>query len=310
MSIFISIASYRDPELIRTIRSAIDNAAYPEDIYFGVVLQEFPNKEPDLSWVPNLSLIKMHPKYAKGAGFARSQAMTLYSGQDYYLQIDSHTQFVKNWDALCIKQHSIAKEISKNEKIILSYFPPPFHVESNGKIVFVTKNKKQPPYPTKQIPKLNKKNDWTAERVEFDDKDKKFPELSTTLLAGFVFTTANIIEEVPYDPEISFFGEEICFALRAWTRGWDIYSPSINILYHFYNRANYKKIWKDKNIRNISWTYIEKHSKEKQKRVLCGLEQGLFGLGSYRHIKTYEKMTGIDFKKIYGLTNQDNESRI
>ncbi|MFN9953297.1 MAG: GlcNAc-transferase family protein, partial [bacterium] len=32
MSIFISIASYRDPELIRTIKSAIDNAAYPEEL--------------------------------------------------------------------------------------------------------------------------------------------------------------------------------------------------------------------------------------------------------------------------------------
>jgi hypothetical protein len=54
MSIFISIASYRDPELVRTIQSAIDNAAHPEELYFSVVLQEFERFQPDLSWVPSL----------------------------------------------------------------------------------------------------------------------------------------------------------------------------------------------------------------------------------------------------------------
>ena len=56
MSIFISIASYRDPELVRTITSAIDNASNPDQLYFGVVLQEFDKFAPDLSFVKNLAL--------------------------------------------------------------------------------------------------------------------------------------------------------------------------------------------------------------------------------------------------------------
>jgi len=303
MSIFISIASYRDPELVRTIKSAIDNATNPEDLYFGVVLQEIEKEEPDLSWVPNLSLIKIHPKFARGAGFARAEAMKLYKEQDYYLQIDSHTIFEKNWDTLCIDQLKKSQEVSKNNKIILSCFPQAFNIESNGTVSIVKKSKNFPMYPTKQKPKLTKRSEWTAERVEFDDKKKTFPELSTTVLAGFIFAPGKIVEEVPYDPEISFFGEEICFAVRAWTKGWDIYSPSIIILYHFYSRPNYKKIWKDKNIRNMSWKEIEDISKNKQKRVLCGIEKGIFGIGNYRHIKSYEKMTGIDFNKMYSLTN-------
>ncbi len=302
MSIFISIASYRDPELVRTINSAIDNAAHPEKIYFGVVLQEMEKFEPDLSKIPRLSLMKMHPKFARGAGFARAKVMELYDGQDYFLQIDSHTIFEKNWDLLCIQEYEKAKQIAKNDKIILSYFPPPFHIEPNGSAHIIKNSKKQLPYPTRQKPKLSKRNEWTAERIEFYDKNRSMPELSTTLLAGFVFTSGDIVKEVPYDPEISFFGEEICFAVRAWTKGWDIYSPSVTILYHFYSREGYKKIWKDRNIRNVSWKEIESKSKEKQKRVLCGIEEGIFGLGSYRHVKLYEKMTGLDFKKMYGLT--------
>jgi hypothetical protein len=310
MSIFISIASYRDPELIRTIKSAIDNASRPNDLHFSVVIQDFDRDIPDLSWVNNLSLITMHPKEAMGAGFARAKAMLAYKNQDYYIQIDSHTIFEKNWDTMCINQLKKAQEIAKNEKIILSHFPPAFHVESNNKISYITKDKDKPPYATKQVPTLNRRNEWTAKRVELSDKNKSMPELSTTILAGFVFTLGSIVDEVPYDPEISFFGEEICFAMRAWTRGWDIYSPSATIVHHFYHRGNYKKIWKDRNIRKLSWKEIEQMSKDKQMRVLCGIEKGTFGAGNYRHLKAYEKLVGFDFKEMYGLTNSNNESTI
>ena len=297
MTIFISIASYRDPELERTIRSALDNAENPQDLYFGVMLQEFEKFAPDLSWVPNLTLKTIHPKMARGAGYARAQIIPMYSGQDYFLQIDSHTIFEKNWDQLCIDQYKKAQDISKNNKIILSYFPPPFYVESNKQISIIKNSKTQLPYATKQKPMLTKRGEWTAERVKLSNKN--LPEESTTILAGFVFAAGELIQEVPYDPEISFFGEELCFAIRAWTRGWDIYSPCVTIVYHFYVREGYSKVWKDRNLREISWKEIELLSKQKQKRVLCGIEGGIWGAGSTRTIAEYEKLTGLDFKKMY-----------
>ena len=301
MTIFISVASYRDPELERTIRSALDNAASPQDLYFGVMLQEFERFAPDLSWVPNLTLKTIHPKMARGAGYARAQIVPMYSGQDYFLQIDSHTIFEKNWDQLCIDQYKKAQEISKNNKIILSYFPPPFYVESNKQISIVKNSKTQLPYATKQKPMLTKRGEWTAERVKLSNKN--LPEESTTILAGFVFASGELIKEVPYDPEISFFGEELCFALRAWTRGWDIYSPCVTIVYHFYTREGYSKVWKDRNLREISWKELETLSKEKQKRVLCGIEGGIWGAGAVRTIAEYEKLTGLDFKKMYNVSS-------
>lgn len=303
MSIFISIASYRDPELIRTIKSAIDNATNPNSVYFGVVIQDLDKEIPDLSFVKNIKVTKMHPRDARGAGYARHKAMELYDNQDYYMQVDSHTVFCKGWDDLCISEHNKAKVISKNNKVILSYFPPPYHVESNNTISFPTKDKERLPYPTKQFPVLNKRKDWTAKRVEFDNKAMDNPEESSTVLAGFIFTTGEIVKEVPYDPEISFFGEEICFAIRSWTRGWDIYSPSKIIVHHFYGRGNYKKIWKDKNFRRASWIEIEANSKERQKSILCGMEKGIFGAGTVRSIEEYQEKYNINFKNIYGLTN-------
>ena len=57
MTIFISIASFRDPELEWTIKSAIDNASNPESLYFGVIYQGLPLEMPNFDSVPNLSLV-------------------------------------------------------------------------------------------------------------------------------------------------------------------------------------------------------------------------------------------------------------
>ena len=249
----------------------------------------------------------MHPRDAMGAGFARDKAISLLKNEDYFLQIDSHTIFAKGWDSIAIKQLQFAQQASSNKKVLLSSFPPPFYVESNNKISFIKNNKKQPPYPTKQVLKLTKRKEWTAERCELNSKN---PEPSNTVLAGFIFAESQLVKDVPYDPEISFFGEEVCFAMRAWTRGWDIYSPSEVIVYHFYTRGGYSKIWKDRNIRKISWKEIEEKSKEKQKNVLCGIEQGIFGAGNVRSLKDYEKFVGINFKYHYGLTSSTEGSTI
>ena len=302
MRIFISIASYRDPELQWTIKSAIENANNPDNLYFGVVHQGVDSELFDINTIKNMSLIKMHPKEAKGAGFARAKAMELYSGQEYFLQIDSHTRFVPGWDAISIDQLNRAKNISGHSRVLLSYFPAPYEPERNGGMFLVKNNPKIKSYPTRQKILLNKRKQWTAERFEFDSKLKENPELSETVLGGFMFSDGSIVNEVPYDPEISFFGEEICFAMRSWTRGWDIYSPSKNIVYHFYSRGGYSKIWKDRNLRGISWKELEDISYNKQKRILCGEEEGIFGAGNVRTLAEYEIFTNTNFKDFYSLT--------
>jgi hypothetical protein len=300
--IFVSIASYRDPELQWTIKSAIANANNPDNLYFGVVHQGVDSELFDIQEIKNISINKMHPKEARGAGYARAKAMELYSGQEYFLQVDSHTRFAPGWDSISIDQLNRAKNISGHSRVLLSYFPAPFEPERNGGMYLITNNPKVKPYPTRQKISLNKRKQWTAERFEFDSKVKENPELSETVLGGFMFSDASIIEEVPYDPEISFFGEEICFAMRSWTRGWDIYSPSKNIVYHFYSRGGYSKIWKDRNLRGISWKELEEISYNKQKRILCGEEEGVFGAGNVRTIAEYEIFTNTNFKDFYSLT--------
>jgi hypothetical protein len=305
MSIFISVASYRDPHLQLTLKSAVENANNPAGLFFGIVNQDTARNEVDYSFLPDYSVIKMHPRNAKGVGYARSKAMSLYNGEDYFLQVDSHTQFSKDWDLKSIKQLKTAQEIAGHKKVIMSCYPGPYSLDNNQVFIHTISTEEHPVEPMKHIAKLRVDDQWSAIRVPMDSPNSERPELSNTVLGGYIFATGNIVNEIPYDEEISFMGEEICFAMRAWTRGWDIYSPSIPIVYHFYRRPGYPKVWSDDVVREQNWDQLQEISKEKQRKVLCGIEQGIMGAGSIRTIKDYEEFIGYDFEKIYNrLTNK------
>ena len=44
-----------------------------------------------------------------------------------------------------------------------------------------------------------------------------------------------------------FMGEEISMSARLWTSGYDIFSPTINVLNHYYVRRHYPKFWESVN---------------------------------------------------------------
>ena len=48
-------------------------------------------------------MLEFEPKVSHGAGWARSKIATLYRGEKYYLQLDSHHMFVRSWDVVCIE---------------------------------------------------------------------------------------------------------------------------------------------------------------------------------------------------------------
>jgi hypothetical protein len=50
--------------------------------------------------------------------------------------------------------------------------------------------------------------------------------------------------QVPFDPFLPwiFMGEEISMSARLWTAGYDIFSPTVNVLNHYYVRRHYPKV--------------------------------------------------------------------
>lgn len=56
--------------------------------------------------------------------------------------------------------------------------------------------------------------------------------------AGFQLSSADVLIEVPFDPKLDmlFVGEEILYSARLWTKGWDMFAPDENLVWHHYNR--------------------------------------------------------------------------
>ena len=298
MTIFISIASYRDAELPKTVKSLYDNAHNPQDLVFGIVSQDLRGKHPKLDWLPKdqLRMVEMHAKDAKGAGYARKIAMELYEGEDFFFQTDSHMRFAKGWDTKLKDMYDWCVKKEKTNKIILSQFAAPYMVLTDGKDYFL----KNDPDFWDEPSWTSVVNTWTGVWAGNREKmsSKKHPHYSHTVLGALLFAPGSIVEEVPYDERISFMGEELCFAIRAYTRGWHIYAPNVMLAWHFYKREDRPKIWSDR-MAGRSWTDIEMASQRVQRDVLLGIEQGIYGIGDYKKYLQYQKMIGIDFADFY-----------
>lgn len=310
MSIFVSIISYKDPELTRTIKNLLNNATKPQDIHFGIVSQDFKQKHPDLSFVNNLKYHKMLFTQAKGAGYARKIAMEMYDGQDYFLQLDSHMRFAKHWDSKLLAIHQEAQEIAGTEKVILSQFPAPYEVHTGGKDYYPIGDKSYWSDPSWTSVVNTWAGVWAGNREIMEDTSK--PHKSHTILAAYVFAPGYITQEIPYDERICFMGEELCFAIRAYTRGWEIYAPNEMLLWHFYQRKNQVKVWNqmEDSSRQVKWIDLESLSAKTQKNILLGIEEGIYGIGDYERYLEYQKMIGINFAEFYNerIENKVNDS--
>lgn len=297
MSIFISLASYRDPDLINTVKSLIDNADNPKDLVFGIVNQEQKGKHIDFSRLGDqVRVVNMHYKDAKGAGYARKIAMELYDGEDFFFQVDAHMRFAKGWDTSLIDMYNWCAKDAGSHKVILSQFTAPFIVGSDGKDYYIHDDPDFWEEPSWTSVVNTWAGVWAGNRERIDDLS--VPAKSHTVLCGLLFTHGDFVKEIPYDERISFMGEELCIALRAYTRDWHIYAPNKMVAWHFYKREERPKIWKD-NVGGRSWTDIEMYSQRVQKSILLAEEIGTYGIADYEKYLDYQKMIGIDFAKFY-----------
>lgn len=311
-TIFVSIASYRDTECNMTLDTLYNNAMYPERIYVGICEQnEMNNKEElclsknVLKYINNIRIIKLDYKDAKGPTYARYHCSKLWRGEQYYLQIDSHTTFVKDWDQIIIDMiNQIKNDKNESNRPVLSAYPPTKEqMEIEG-------------FPEMDSGKINSNNILTLLCGWSKPSDKPRRSNKSFAAAGFMFLESDFLYSVPFDPNLShlFQGEEILFSARLWTNGWDFYTPNKKICYHHYNRNKASLYHQD--IKDSS----ECRSKaEKRGLFLLGFlpkksvaddflrDYNKYGLGKFRTITDFWKANGIDFDlKIIEKWNDNN----
>jgi hypothetical protein len=125
-SIFVRIASYRDTECGPTIVDLFEKAANPSRLRVGVCLQYAPKRDsPNLrlgKWAPQVELIRVRSAESRGVCWARAQTETLYRGECYSLQVDSHSRFAPGFDDYLVD--ALAR--ANTEKAVLSCSPAPY----------------------------------------------------------------------------------------------------------------------------------------------------------------------------------------
>lgn len=297
MSIFVSVASYRDEELTKTIKSLYENADNKDELVIGIISQDLRGKHKRVDWLGDqVKFVEVHAKDAKGAGYARKLAMELYDGEDYFFQIDSHMRFAKGWDTKLKEMLAWCQKEQGTEKIILSQFAAPYLALTDGKEYYLKGDPDFWDEPSWTSVVNTWTGVWAGNREKMEDKSK--PHYSHTVLGALLFTIGDFVKEIPYDERISFMGEELCIAIRAYTRGWHIYAPNEMLAWHFYKREERPKVWSDR-MPGRSWTEIEMKSQRVQRHVLLGIEQGVYGIGDYQKYLEYQEMIGIEFADFY-----------
>ena len=134
MKIFVQIASYRDPQLVPTIKSMLENAKKPKNLVIGVCRQYHPDDKFDsLEEYKNdkrFRVLDILYSESKGVCWARNQVQQLYKGEEYTLQIDSHMRFEKNWDDEFIK---MVKQLQKKgyKKPLLTGYVSSFNPDND-----------------------------------------------------------------------------------------------------------------------------------------------------------------------------------
>lgn len=288
--IFISIASYRDPQLVPTVLDCIRKARIPERLRFGICWQRNQEDGPlTFHKDPRFRILDVDWRQSKGACWARAEIMKLWQGESWFLQVDSHCRFAKHWDETLLR--TIA--VTGSEMPILSAYPAPFTPGKNEVLNDVPLQVAFREFAADGIPQLR------PQHLPKHHKTAR-PLRARFVAAGFLFARGRFVEEVPYDPELYFVGEETALTVRAFTHGYDLFHPSETILWHDYGRLNARKHWGDHTGNDVPlrpWNKLDEASRHKVQRLLSGEPVETFGLGTTRTLGEYEKYAGLSFRE-------------
>lgn len=312
--ILISINSWQEKDLVQTMRSALLSADKPENIKFSVFNEGFKFQNVDYSAI-NAKVFSINAESSElfGMGLSRLIASTINDRDyDFHLQIDAHMFFEKSWDTYLKTQYN---ELSKrySNPIITAYTPWWEEHEGQphlfGKTLINVESYVMDSDVFGSSLEINKKDirvspaligstvDWSKEEFEYKEH--------YMISAHFMFSSPKLHREIIADPFIAWGGDEPVYALRASTRGWQMFTVKRPLLCH-------KNKWKPVNGKNEvyqenDWrkgtgpTYAKNnsHSDKFMLDVFLGKYFGYWGAPDVTSLKEYENKIGTTFKDYY-----------
>lgn len=299
MRIFVSIASYCDPVLGFTLERAVAAAGAPGRLHFGVVDQS-PAGSPrpgSPGGGARLSQVHLDVADARGPCWARAIAMSLYDGEDWFLQLDSHMDFDPGWDEQLVAW-ALALGAPRRA-LVISTYPDAFRFEdarpvrsemTRGVLAQVVK-------PGGAFQHGHPVLAFEAQPVATGQALPAFH-----VGAGCLWAPGRIAQALPYDPWLYFHGEEQALALRLFTRGWDLFHVPALPIHHLYNDAASgappRPLHWDaaqEAGRDTPWWVLEQRSRARLQALVAGEDLGVYGLGTQRSLADFAAYSGIDY---------------
>ena len=249
--IYVSIASYRDPFLQRTIDSLYCSAEFPERITVGSFIHAF-DYDMDVCVPIKREGYDVHYEVeTPGSIFSvtacRNRCLKwLDDSYDYVLQVDAHTAFDNEWDTYLIE----LIEGMPSSKPILSGALSSFGVYEDGReirdYVSAAKTFYLDHTDTKRayINAYDLAPNGTIIPTPLDQ-----PYVSGWYMAGhFIFAPTSYFKSIEQPEWVLFWGEEVINSFRAFTSGWDVLIPQSLPLYHLdenLTRTGRPRLWQD-----------------------------------------------------------------
>lgn len=288
--IFISIASYRDKQLIPTIRDCLNKAKNPKNLVFGVCWQH--GEEESFDEFKNdkrFNVLDINFSESRGACWARNKIQDFYNGEKYYLQLDSHHRFLPEWDSVLIK---MIEDIDSSKPMLTGYCSV---LDINN-----DQNLKNNPLKIVGYEDFSKDGNLMLKPHYIDNFAALSKPIPARFVSGhFIFVDGKWVEECRYDPNLYFHGEEVSLSIRSYTNGYDLFHPHFSIIWHEYTRSGNKKHWDD-HTKNNPWWELDGRAKKRLRKLLQqednDEELGFFDIGNKKSFHDYELYTGIDFR--------------
>jgi len=178
-----------------------------------------------------VSKVELHWTESQGPCVARAEAERMYSGQEFAMQIDSHSTFVPEWDEMMLRMWAQ----TSNEFAVLSGYPRSEGEMGRGKF--------------NNVPMICEAHmlDWSVRDMLKNTPGfspmRPSPVRTPYFGAGLVFAKAHRLKSVAYDPHLHYLfdGEEFDMAMRLFTNGYDVYAPNETPLFHFYSSPQQNK---------------------------------------------------------------------
>ena len=244
----------------------------------------------------------IHFNEARGPIYARYRCEQLLEDEDYYLQIDCHSRFFPGWDEILIEEFKRCQQ--QSGQAVISHYP-----------INISNMEKQEVLAN--IGQVNRFRQIDQDAIKSHGSLIRLPEAplpSIGISAAMLFIEGATKKRIPFDPNLHFglhAAEQVLYAVRLWTHGFDIFAPTRHTLATQYEGSRDRipeDVKKALNSNRRDWPQ-KTWSKTKYLLGLDTLEQVdpayrnelesdafPYGLGSARSLLDYYRFSGIHEK--------------